>query len=448
MKIHPIESPLIKTFFYYAIPSMLGLIAMSSASIVDGIFVGNWIGSAALAAINLTIPYQSLVFSFLLMFSIGGTVRAGKYRGENRYDDASSIFIKTLLVVTFFALIACIPAWIYTDILAKALGADAQLLPLVVEYLDILLLFMPIQLVTIVIYFFVRMDEQPVLASVALICGSVANILLDWVFITNFNWGLTGAAWATVLSQFMQLIILLSHFVSGKGRLQWLLSWSGWIEIPKGAINGFSEFINEMSGSLTHFMINWLLMIRIGVIGLAAFTVINYLMFFAFMIFYSIGDAIQILVSQNFGAKQFIRIRKFVMIALFTSISIAIAIMVLLASSPETLLGVFLSEDISSTLALAKQFALLILPVFLFSGINFVASSYFTAIHKPLESGAIALSRGLIFPASFLALFGWVFPQIPLLAALPIAEIITSILSGILMVKHLKIDKDSSALAR
>ncbi len=444
MKINPINSPLLPTFFYYAIPSMLGLIAISSASIVDGVFIGNWVGPEALAAVNLTIPYQAFMFSFLLMFSIGGTVRAGKYRGEKRFDDASSVFTKTVVVVTCFSLFISLAAWFHTGALGKALGANDELLPLVVEYLNILLLFMPVQLIGIAIYFFVRMDEQPVLASVALICGSVANIVLDWFFITCFEWELTGAAWATGLSQLLQSLILLFHFVSGKGRFKWLLLWEGWSEIPKGAINGFSEFINEVSGSLTHFMINWLLMIRIGVIGLAAFTVINYIIFFAFMIFYSLGDAIQILVSQNYGAQQFNRIRKFIIIALATSSTIAIMIMVLLALAPERLIGVFLSGDVSSTLSLAKKFAMLILPVFLFSGINFVASSYFTAIHKPLESGAIALSRGLIFPASLLALFGWVMTDIPLLAALPIAEIITSILSVTLMLKHLRERSDKA----
>lgn len=437
MKINPIKSPLLPTFFYYAIPSMLGLIAISSASIVDGVFIGNWVGPEALAAVNLTIPYQAFVFSFLLMFSIGGTVRSGKYRGEKRFDDASAVFTKTIFVVTFFSLMISLAAWLNTGALGKALGANDELQHLVVEYLDILLLFMPVQLIGIAIYFFVRMDEQPVLASVALICGAIANIVLDWLFITYFNWELTGAAWATGLSQLLQSLILLLHFMTGKGRFKWLLQWEGWSEIPKGAINGFSEFINEVSGSLTHFMINWLLMIRIGVIGLAAFTVINYIIFFAFMIFYSLGDAIQILVSQNFGAQQHTRIRNFIIIALVTSSTIAAMIMILLISVPEKLVGVFLSGDVSSTLSLAKKFAMLILPVFLFSGINFVASSYFTAIHKPLESGIIALCRGLIFPASFLALFGWVITDIPLLAALPIAEIITSFLSIALMLKHL-----------
>ncbi|MDB1125862.1 MATE family efflux transporter [Vibrio algarum] len=209
-----LEGPIITTFLRYLLPSIVGMLAMSSASIVDGIFIGNFVGVPALAAVNLIIPILSVLFGVGLMLSIGGSVRAGKYLGEKNNTAASAIFSKTLIAVIFYAITIITMGLIFEPFLFQLLGAGEELSPLMSEYYRVIMPFLLAQLVTIVLYFFVRLDGFPSLAATALVIGSVLNVVLDYFFIAVFGWGLNGAAWATGLSQLLPMLTLLLYFLA------------------------------------------------------------------------------------------------------------------------------------------------------------------------------------------------------------------------------------------
>ena len=402
---------------------------MSSANIVDGIFVGNFVGAEALAAINLVFPFLSLLFSFILMLSIGGSVRAGKYLGEKNPHAAAAIFSKTLIGAGGLTMVLTVLIWIFREPIFRMMGATDALIPLLHVYFTILLPFLLPWMLIIPIYFFIRVDNHPTRASVALVVGSVLNVILDAWFIAYLEWGLAGAAWATGLSQIAQLLLLLTYFFAQDRNLHWMIPKEGWQELFAGAANGFSEFVNEMSGNIIIFMMNWIFIVRIGVAGVAAITVINYLVFFGLMVAYSIGDSLQLLVSQNLGAKRFDRIKKFFVLALATVATTGTILAVVVLIFPETMVGIFLKESDSEALKHALEFIGIVWPVFIFTGINMIISSYFTGMHRPLESGLIAILKNLILPASLLGFFGWVMPVVPILMALPVAESLTLILA-------------------
>ena len=182
------------TFFKYLIPSMLSLIAMTSASLVDGIFIGNYVGVTALGAVNLTIPVTALLFGFAMMLSVGGSVRAGKYLGEKNYAAASAIFSKTLIFVTGYGVLAISLGLFFELQLFAGLGAKEELFPVMSEYYRVILPFLLAQFIVIVMYFFIRLDGFPNLVAVALTVGALVNILLDYLFIGVLGFGLRGAA--------------------------------------------------------------------------------------------------------------------------------------------------------------------------------------------------------------------------------------------------------------
>jgi Na+-driven multidrug efflux pump len=185
------------TFFKYLVPSLIGLIAMTSASLVDGIFIGNYVGVTALAAVNLIIPITALVFGIAMMLSIGGSVRAGKYLGENNVTAASAIFSKTLLSVAAYGLVIITLGLVLEQQLFAGLGATEALFPVMSEYYRVIMPFLFAQLIVIVLYFFIRLDGLPNLAAAALTIAAVVNIVLDYLFIVVYGWGLAGAAFAT-----------------------------------------------------------------------------------------------------------------------------------------------------------------------------------------------------------------------------------------------------------
>ncbi len=427
---HALDSAVIPTFFRYLIPSIVGLIAMTSASIVDGIFIGNFVGVEALAAINLIMPILSLLFGVGLMLSIGGSVRAGKYLGEKNDAAASAIFSKTLVAVVAYAILVIALGLILETVLFRALGATQALFPVMSEYYRIIMPFLLAQLAMIVLYFFIRLDGYPTLTAIALVVGSVLNIILDYVFIAVFNWGLAGAAYATGISQIFPALVLLAYFTHSKRKLYFSLKQNHWGEVFQAAYNGISEFINEISAGVIAFIFNWMLIQRAGVEGVAAITVVNYLLMLGFMVFFSVGDTCQVMISQNFGARNTQRIRQFLLVALANVLLVSLLCILMLVNFSEPLIYWFLKDEGSAgTVALAKEFIGYAWPIFIFVGTNMLITGYLTAIHLAFQSGVVALCRSLILPACLLLVMYFIFTDYRFVLALAIAEAFTFLLA-------------------
>jgi len=425
------------TFFRYLIPSLLGLIAMTSASLVDGIFIGNYEGVTALAAVNLIIPIMTLLFGVGMMLSIGGSVRGGKYLGEGNTAAASAIFSKTLLAVAIYGVVVILVGLVLEEQLFAGLGATPELFPEMGEYYRIIMPFLFAQLLTMVLYFFIRLDGMPNLAAAALAIGAVVNIALDYLFIAVFGWGLAGAAFATGLSMALPLLVMLSYFFRHKRRLQFSLRQKDWREVFLAAYNGVSEFISSVSGAIIALILNWMLIQRAGVNGVAAITVVNYLLVLGFMMFFAISDTIQVMISQNFGAGKDDRIRGFLETACYAIVVSGLVFILILTTASEPLIYLFVDEkNTIQMVTLATELVDYVWPLFLFAGFNILISGYLTAIHLPFQSGLVAASHGLVFPACFLLLFYYLMPDHHFVAALPVAEGFTFVLALVIFLRH------------
>jgi putative MATE family efflux protein len=433
---HALDGAITPTFFKYLIPSLVGLIAMTSASLVDGFFIGNYVGVTALAAVNLIIPITALVFGVAMMLSIGGSVRAGKYLGEKNTAAASAIFSKTLLSVAFYGLAVIMLGLAWEEQLFAGLGATEELFPVMSEYYSVIMPFLFAQLIVIVLYFFIRLDGMPNLAAAALSIAAVVNIVLDYLFIAVYGWGLAGAAFATGLSQAIPMLVMMIYFLWPERRLQFSFRQNNWGEVFQAAYNGLSEFINEVSGGIIAFIFNWMLIERAGVNGVAAITVVNYLMLLGFMMFFAISDTVAVMVSQNFGAGNAQRIGAFLKTAGIVIAVLSLIFIALLLTVSEQVILIFV-DDQSSTgmVSLATEFVTFVWPLFLFAGVNMLISGYLTAIHRPFESGIVALFRSLVLPAGFLLLFYFLLSDYHFVAALPVAEGVAFLLAVVLFLR-------------
>ncbi len=424
-----LAGPAWPVFWRYALPSVAGLLALTTANIVDGIFIGRFAGPESLAALNLLIPYFTLLFGLALMLAIGGTVRAGRYLGEGNPEAASAIFSKCLMATGAIAIAAALLCLFFHPLVYRALGASPELFPLMSDYFLVMVWVLVVQLVGMVLYYFVRVDGYPMLATTALIAGAVANILLDALLVGYLDLGLAGAAWATGLAQGLVLLVLLRYLLTPERRLAFRWRPGNWAELPKAAANGVSEWINEASVGLVLLLINWLLISSHGVAGVAAFTVVNYLIFLSLMIFYGISDAMHVLVSHNLGAGNSRRIRDFMACGVTVVLALSLALVAAVQFQGGALVSLFLGDSAPATESLANQFLDILWPLFLFNGLNVLLSVYLTAMHRPLPSAAVALSRSLVLPGALLLALAKFAPDWPLLAALPVAEALTFLLA-------------------
>ena len=204
---------------------------------------------------------------------------------------AKDISTKSLCCSLAIALISCVLGIVFLDSLVVALGATEELAALVSSYLLVIFAFSPVFLMGFVLLYFVRIDSNPLLASTSLIASALINVVLDWLLIMQWEMGIAGAAYATGIAHGSVLIVLLPHFLRQTCQLRLVPLSGSWNDIPRALANGFSEFANEISIGLTTLLLNWIMITRLGVSGVAAFTIVNYLFFIGLMTFYGIGES-------------------------------------------------------------------------------------------------------------------------------------------------------------
>ena len=428
-----VSGSIYKTYFKFTFPNMIGLIAMSSVSLVDGYFVSRYVSSVALAAVNIIIPLITVVFGISIMLTIGVAVLIGKYLGERKEYKATAVFTKVIITITVMSLFFTAYCFIFSENVSRLLGANDEIMVYAVPYLKMVSIFFLFQSLEYCLSVMIRTDGNPYLASTAVLFGAVLNFILDYIFIVHMNMGISGAALGTGLSFMASTFLILLHFFFKKGRLYLTCRIGKWKEIIYASYNGSSELLSEASVAVVAYLFNNIMVQRLGTYGVEAFTVINYALWAANMLCYAVGDSLVPLISINFGALKYTRIQKIISLSRISVIFIGLFVFALFTFIPEKIIATFLNpvsdKDAFDT---ALIFADYVKYAFLFIGLNIIFSSSFTAFQKPLHSVAVAVSRGLMLPVAFILIMPLFLGEKGIYAAVPLAEAVTTILGFIL----------------
>lgn len=417
--------PVHKSFFQYLIPSLIGMSLMSINIVVDGIFVGHGVGSTALAGVNIAVPVFSIILSIALLIGVGGGAVYSMTLGSGEVEHAQRIFTTSFALVTLITLIIGGVSFMFMENLAYFFGANEETLPYVLEYMKVLLMFSLFVAWETSLSIFVRNDGNPNLAMVGLIITSVLNIALNYYMVFILKLGVTGAAYATIIATIAGLIVLLTHFFKKEAVLKFVK-----ISFNKKDINrinsiGFPSFVSEMGMGV--FVIGYNLAIAhyAGTNGLAAFSVINYLHTFMFLVFIGIGSSIQPMISYYYGAKLFDHIKDTIKIAEKTAVILGALFLVVGFFAANTLVSMFgvTSTDITD---LAVTGIRLFFIGYLFMGINFIYLTYFQAIGYVKPSLWITLFRGFILLIIMLLVLPNLFGINGVWLALPVSEAIVA----------------------
>jgi putative MATE family efflux protein len=440
--------PVLTTFFKHTFGSLIGLMALTTANVVDGIFIGKYVGAQGLAAISLLLPYITLLVALSLMLAIGASVSIGTFMGKGDTESSSALFTQVLIVTVALNTCLALVSYIAEPVLFWLLYIPADIVPLAREYFSIIRWVFILQFPCMVMYYLVRADGYTKLATVALVVGALVNIVLDMAFVGYFDYGISGAAYATALAQGTQCLLLLMYFRDKDRVLTLSMFNKPWRRIARVVKNGLSEFTNEVSVGVLFLVINTLMVMRAGSEGVAAYSVVNYLIFLSVMVSFGIADAMHLLVSYNRGAKNNDRVSDFLSVALGTSILLGLVVSACLVFYGEVIVGVFLDLSDHQTAYFAINIMAIMWPLFLVNGCNILLSVFLTAIEKPFESAAIALCRSVVLPVSLLAvtfhfvwsvrLFGDIEPTVSFLIALPAAEWLTLCFAVFLIRKSYK----------
>lgn len=431
-----IENSSIKLFFKFAIPSILGMIMGSAAVFVDGFFVAHFISANAFTAINIVWPITALSFGIYVMLTIGSIALAGKCIGENNIRRANLIFTQTLIVVLTIATFPLVIAYIFRTSLLPLFGAHGEIYQLSLDYIEGVLFATFFWGIAYVLSQFVRLNGSPKFASLMFIISSIANMILDPIFIVVFKLGISGAAWATAISQMIAFIMGILYFFKPNCKLKIIKVYGGWIYILKASFNGFSEFLSNLSSGLIPWLFNITAYNISGNNGILVYSVANYAIMFFIMLAYSIGEALEPLVSVSYGAKNKNRMKDFLKISIFLISIISILISIILLINPSSLVKMLLQDVDVKTFEEANFFVRASIPTFIGVGINIIMSAYYTSVQKAGASAIVAALRSTILPIALVLTLPNIIGFIGLILVLTISEVATLIVSALLYKKR------------
>lgn len=381
----------------FTLPTIVMMIFTSIYSIVDGIFVSNFVGKTPFAAVNLIFPFLMVLGSIGFMIGTGGSAIVSKTMGEGKPDKAQRYFSMMVYLALISGILLTILGELFLRPVAIALGAEGAMLEDAVLYARILLLALTLFILQNVFQSFLVTAERPKLGLALTVGAGVTNMVLDFLFIAVFRWGIAGAAWATCISQFVGGMIPLIYFIApNSSPLRLVPTRLELHPLRSACINGSSEMVSNLSTSLVSMLYNFQLMRMIGEDGVAAYGVIMYVNFIFIGAFlgYSIGSAP--VIGYHYGAGNHTELqnlfRKSVLLIGVSSITMT----VLAICSATFLAKIFVSYDAALLQLTARGFRLYALS-FLLMGFNIFASSLFTALSNGVISAVISFVRTLLF---------------------------------------------------
>ncbi len=408
----------------FAMPTLLMMVVVSVYTIVDGLFVARFVSAEALAALNIGYPLIMFLGASATMFGTGGSAFVSHRMGMKRQLLADKAFTLILCALTFLSAIYCIICIIFLDELAYLLGANDLLLSDVKAYIYPMLLFgIFFAFQWMFSCFFVAADK-PSLGFYLTIIGGLINIIFDYVFIVIFEFGVAGAAYATVMSWIIPSFGGFVFFYKNRNGLHFRKPHFHLSILTKSMFNGSSEMVGQLSQLLTMIAFNILMMKYLGADGVASITAALYFSFLvnSAVIGFSLGVAP--VISYHHGARNIVFLRLTIR-RCFT----IVVIMSILAYGfsyfySNIIAGLFFEQG-TDVIALASHGLGIYALSFLFVGINFFASALFTALGNGLVSGIIAFCRSLLFALLCIFSFSYFWQAEGLWFAIPMAELLT-----------------------
>ncbi len=386
-----------KKLLRFVISPILMMICTSLYSIVDGFFVSNYVGKTPFAAVNLIMPVCMALGTIGTMIGTGGSALVSMTLGEGKQKDANRYFSMLVLFAIIMSIFLSIIGFIFARPIAIALGATEELLENCVIYSRILFIALTAFVLQNMFQSFFVTAEKPSLSLKISVLAGVTNVVLDFLFIAVFQWGLAGAAIATGLGQVVGGFIPLIYFARKNDSLLQLVKTRLEGKVLKKTFgNGASEMVTNLSTSLVNILYNFQLMKLAGENGVAAYGIIMYVNFIFMAIFfgYSIGSAP--IISYHYGAANHDELKNVFRksITLMSNTGVLLAILAELLTVP--LVTIFASYDAELFAMTCHGFRLYSL-AFAIMGINVWGSAFFTALGNGIVSATISFLRTLVF---------------------------------------------------
>jgi len=417
-------------------PTIFMLVFISFYQMVDGVFVSNFVGTDALSAINIVQPIISVIVAIAIMLSGGGSAIVAKHMGENNYEKARESFTLLIVVGAIIGIILAIFLFIFANDIVLILGATEQLYGYGYDYLIVLIIFSPIAIAQMMFLVFFITAGKPHLGFLFTIMAGITNIVLDYVFITQFNMGIKGAAIATVIGQSIPVLFgIYSFLFSKKLTLYFVKTKFDFNTVKMACFNGSSEMVSNLSTGVTTFMFNSVMLKYVGESGVASITIVLYAQFLLTAVYIGFSSGVAPIFSYNYGYNNKDEIKNVYKLSKKLIINFSVIMVFIAVLLAKQIVGIFTSGDGELFKMTVEGFKIFSIS-FLFSGINIFSSNMFTAFSNGLVSAIISFTRTFVVLILCLLILPEIIGINGIWLAVPISELLCIFMSIFFFYKY------------
>lgn len=430
----PIGSLLIKQ----AVPASIGILVMSLNILVDTIFVGNWIGSIAIAAINVVLPVSFFISALGMAIGIGGSSIISRALGSGNKVRALKTFGNQITLTLLLTTALVVFGLVFINELIPAFGGKGDIFNPAKIYYRIVLYGVPLLALCMMGNTVIRAEGKPKFAMIAMIIPSVGNLILDYVFIYQLDMGMAGAAWATTISYGLCFLYVLYFFLSGKSELK--------INLPHLGLNlSVLKEISALGGvtlarqavvSVTYLLMNNILFDMGGEASVASYGIIARMLMFALFPVLGVTQGFLPIAGYNYGANNFERVRESINKAIIYAAALAFIIFVLIMTFPAAIVSVFTDDpEILSKTPQYMRWVFAAIPVI---AIQLIGSAYFQAIGKAVPALLLTLTRQGFFFIPLIFILPHYFGELGVWISFPAADILSTIVTGYFLNREIR----------
>lgn len=415
-------------------PTVASMVFSALFIIIDGIFVGRGVGSDALAAVNIVAPVWLFATSIGLMFGMGGAVTVSVNMARGKQETARKNMTQAIAVSSVFLLICTVLILVYVDKVLMLLGCSPRLYAPAKDYIWGFVPFMTINALLCSTQFFIRLDASPRYAMTANVIATVLNIIFDYLFIFIFRWGIFGAAIATSLGSVVGVAIMLRYLSKTSNQIHFVplkITRKSLSSTVRNTVQvckiGFSSFLCEITIAAMMLCGNYVFMSYTGEPGVAAFSIACYFFPIIFMLYSSIAQSAQPIISYNYGVSYFPRVHSAFKIALKTAVICGVLFFVATSVLSVPITSLFInSDDAAYNISVSglPLFAAGMIPF----AINIISIGYFQSVERVKSAMFVTIMRGFVFIIGAFLTVPVFFGVSGIWLSVPVGETITTLL--------------------
>lgn len=441
------NEPIGKLLVKQAVPASIGILVMSLNILVDTIFVGNWIGSIAIAAINVVLPVSFFIAALGMAIGIGGSSIISRALGAGNREKAFRTFGNQIILTLLVTVSMVILGLIFVDSLIPAFGGKGDIFEPAKIYYTVILYGVPFLALSMMANTVIRAEGKPKFAMVAMIIPSVTNLIMDYILIYVFDLGMLGAAWASTISFIFCFVYVTWFFLSPKSELK--INWSHFrfkgIILKEISSLGFVTLARQAVVSVTYLLLNNILFEFGGEDAVTVYAIIGRMLMFALFPVFGMTQGFLPVAGFNYGAANWSRVRESINKAILYASGLALLVFAGIMFFSEDIVKIF--TDNPRVIAETPQAMRWVFAATPFVALQLIGSAYFQAIGKALPALLLTLSRQGFFFIPLVFILPIYFGQMGVWMAFPVADVLSTLVTAYFLNREvrLKLKGDSTS---